>query len=297
MHDVQDSGATCQVRLPSGQGDVQAGRAGGFVKHLVADRLAQPAGALLAVHRAPCGRGGDFGAAVAAVGDPDPVEDGLEVEGSCAPERNPPAALTGPRGQNELPVGVLDQGVLEYLTTRGWRMPESLRIRLERASVLTAIADQAVKLAARGVSVQEIGRTLNVSWETARKASTGQAGSATGPAALPPVERAGGGEPPSRRLAAEAVRLRDEEKLSMAKIGARLGVSGATARRAYDWAHREEFAAETARGRRSERGRCSYLGPGRELGIAERLAAGYPPREVAAEFGCGESTVRRIQKR
>jgi DNA-binding CsgD family transcriptional regulator len=97
--------------------------------------------------------------------------------------------------------------------------------------------------------------------------------------------------PVQARIAEEVRRLRDEEGLSFAAIGRRVGSTAATAARAYDRVH-PELAGKTGR----RRGNALRLGVERHREILRRLGSGEAAPEVAVAVGCSKQAVCRIGK-
>jgi DNA invertase Pin-like site-specific DNA recombinase len=192
--------------------------------------------------------------------------------------------------------GCPDSVTLEYLGQRNWIKPEELEVPLELQPSYAQLARAAAELAARGASVETIARSEGTTWQTARAAldfaRTGRCRQ-SGPRKGTPRKRGA----PQRRaaLGAEVARLRDRDQLAFARIAAMLGVSEATATRAYDRAHPEAVREAAREGRTPKRGRYSHLGPHTFERIRAALAAGGRPRDVAAGAGCGLSTVYRVR--
>jgi transposase len=95
---------------------------------------------------------------------------------------------------------------------------------------------------------------------------------------------------------AEAIRLRDERQLSFRKIAKELQCSEDTVARAYDQGNPKPLRDALEAGERPRRGRYSYLGPETYDLIKAGLASGKRAPEIAAEVGCGVSTVYRIRR-
>ena len=85
--------------------------------------------------------------------------------------------------------------------------------------------------------------------------------------------------------------------MSFKKIAAKLAVSESTVLRAYDSQHRETARAAAERGETPCRGRYSHLGEDVYQQIRALLRAGKKPAEVAAQVGCGKSTVYRVRRK
>ena len=124
-------------------------------------------------------------------------------------------------------------------------MPEPAEARLEPVLLHELHAPRVVELVNGGMSLNRVSAALGITWLTAKEALdyARAAGVSSGPVpssiAVPSEE-----EEAHRPLhATEAARLKDEEKMSFAEIGAKLGISESTARRTYDWARREKMVA------------------------------------------------------
>ena len=94
----------------------------------------------------------------------------------------------------------------------------------------------------------------------------------------------------------QVVEMRDVQKLSFARIAARLRIGEGTVRRAYDYGHPELVREAVQNGRTPERGTYSHLGTEVYQQIRKLLQAGTKPTEVARQVGCGTSTVYRVKQ-
>jgi hypothetical protein len=74
-----------------------------------------------------------------------------------------------------------------------------------------------------------------------------------------------------------------------------LKTSRSTVTRAYDHRRPEAVRAAAERGRRPQRGQYSRLGPSAFERVRAGLIAGAHPRDIAADVGCGVSTVNRVR--
>lgn len=95
--------------------------------------------------------------------------------------------------------------------------------------------------------------------------------------------------PPYKRLADEAVRLRDEG-LSFKEIAQQLGVHEVTAMRACDYGRPEQRPQKGKK--RAQGGKAAQI----RRHVAELLTAGRSNAEAAREAGCSEMTARRVAK-
>ncbi len=118
MHDLQDRAPPQQVLVSGVPADVGATLARGSVEPLITDRVAEVPGEGQWVRCVPGGRPGDLRRVVALVTDPgafdgDLAEDGLEGGGPCPSAWDPIAALAVPPLEDQLLVGLLDEGAEE----------------------------------------------------------------------------------------------------------------------------------------------------------------------------------------
>jgi hypothetical protein len=102
--------------------------------------------------------------------------------------------------------------------------------------------------------------------------------------------------PKAELIADEVARRRDEEGHGFARIAEDLGVCRRTVRRAYDLKHPEELVAAGVEGRAPDRGRAPQLGVEKHHMIRSLIDAGWAAPQIAAEVGCGESTVYLARK-
>lgn len=80
------------------------------------------------------------------------------------------------------------------------------------------------------------------------------------------------------------------------KLGWDIGMP--TIRRAYDFAHREEFREAVEQGRKPNRGRWCGIGHEKQEQVQQLLIEGrLGIKEIANLVGCAVTTIRRIQKR
>ena len=106
-----------------------------------------------------------------------------------------------------------------------------------------------------------------------------------------------------KQIAPLVAKMRDEKQMAfehiqpeLKKLGWDVGMP--TIRRAYDFAHREEFREAVAQGRKPNRGRRSGIGHEKQEQVQQLLIEGkLGIKEIAKLVGCGVMTVRRIQKR
>ena len=115
VDDLEDRAAPQQILVSGGLADVGAAPAGGLIAHLIADRIAEILGDGELVRRVPGGRRRDLHRAIAVVRDPRPLdgdltEGGLEGEGPCPPALDAAAAFAVASLEDQLLVGLLDEG-------------------------------------------------------------------------------------------------------------------------------------------------------------------------------------------
>ncbi len=106
-----------------------------------------------------------------------------------------------------------------------------------------------------------------------------------------------------KQIASLVAQMRDEKQMAfedikpeLLKLGWDIGMP--TIRRAYDFAHREEFREAVAQGRKPNRGRRSGIGHEKQEQVKQLLLEGkLGIKEIAKLVGCAVTTIRRIQKR
>ncbi len=106
-----------------------------------------------------------------------------------------------------------------------------------------------------------------------------------------------------KQIASLVAQMRDEKQMAfehiqpeLLKLGWDIGMP--TIRRAYDFAHREEFREAVAQGRKPNRGRRSGIGYEKQEQVKHLLTEDIlGVQQIANHVGCGVMTVRRIQKR
>jgi transposase len=176
-------------------------------------------------------------------------------------------------------------------------MPERIEARVEATFAHQRKSAQVVALVDKGTSLFTAAVVLGISAVAARAALEHARSGQPAPAAVSSGRAAGSGEPPPYiQLAAKVARLRDEELLSFPRIAERIGHSAGTARRAYDWAHRDDVGSAAAGGRPYRRGRYTRLPAATHAEVTRMLAEGKRPEEVASQLKCGLSTVYRAQQ-
>ena len=179
---------------------------------------------------------------------------------------------------------------------------ETSTVRLEKTPKYEALAPKFKKLREKGASVQTIASAHGMSWNYAKEildfAETGtrpkwRAGKRTGK----------GIRIDYKKISPDVVRLRDKEQMSFLRIRTWLlkekgiSVSRSTVCRAYDLGHPDEIKEAAESGKTPQRGRYSHLGPEKYQQIRELIRAGRKTKEIAAQVGCGESTVRRVRRK
>ena len=118
MHDVDDRAPPQQVLVPGVPADIGTALPRGSIAHLIADRVPEILGDRELMGGAPGGRRGDLDRAVEVVADPRPLdgdlaEDRLEGERPRPPALDASTAFASPVLQDQLLIGLLDQGLEE----------------------------------------------------------------------------------------------------------------------------------------------------------------------------------------
>jgi DNA invertase Pin-like site-specific DNA recombinase len=204
--------------------------------------------------------------------------------------------LLGWLRQNAMGKDCPDSVSLEYLCARIWITPETVEVAIDQTPKYETISPRAAELAAGGASVNTIASALNTTWPTVAQAlefaRTGRR-----PKTKPAGTRTGKGQPRWKRIdPAEVVRLRHESQLSFVEIGRRLGITEATVARIYDRGNPQAVWEAAERGQKPRRGRRSRLGPEVFERIRVGLRGGQAPEKIAADVGCGVSTVYRVRR-
>jgi predicted transcriptional regulator len=189
-----------------------------------------------------------------------------------------------------------DSITLEYLSSRIWIRPETVEVWIDHTPKYEKISAKVAELTDKGASVNTIAGALGETWATVSQAldfaKTGKR-----PKTKPSGKRTGEEHPRRKKVdVAEVVRLRDERRLSLKKIARQLGISQGTAVRAYDRGNPQAVREAAERGQKPKRGRYTHLGPEVFERIQAMLTAGQAPVKLAAEVGCGVSTVYRVRR-
>ncbi len=146
-----------------------------------------------------------------------------------------------------------------------------------------------------GASIQAMASAHKISWQYAKEilnfAKTGkrpkwEAGKRTGTGITTKY----------LAISSDVVRMRDQDRMSFAKIAAKLGVSLSTVTRAYDDARPDAVRKAAANGTLPQRGTYSHLGEDVFHKIRAMLREGRKPKEIAEALGCGTSTVHRTRR-
>lgn len=186
-------------------------------------------------------------------------------------------------------------GAWGYLQSRGWKSPHPCETRVAFVPKHETLAGIVEDMVDGGASLHAIAIALGQSYATVRNAlifaqsgerpKTRSAGQRTGTRTGPPQYIA---------LAPKVAHLRDVEYVPFCDIAVRLKISEQTARRAYDFAHRDEIREAVKEGRSVERGRYVRLPVELRQEIVERLNRGESAEFIAGAVGCSACTVRRI---
>ncbi|WP_052639604.1 recombinase family protein, partial [Zavarzinella formosa] len=188
-------------------------------------------------------------------------------------------------------------GAWEFLNTRGWTLPNQQEAGLSPVPKYEQIADEAVKMRDAGSGLQTIARVLETTWWTVRDAlAFGDIGERpkTKTQKKPTCRR---GPHKYRAIAAEVVRLREEEQMSFDRIAERLEASQGTVTRAYDHLRPAAVRNAAATGDIPSRGKYRHLSPDQLAEIEKLLREGRSDLSVAEAVGCGKSSVRRERLR
>jgi hypothetical protein len=171
---------------------------------------------------------------------------------------------------------------------------QPVEVVIEKVPQYERLAAEFKRLHDKGASINTIATAHGLHWQAAailHFAETGErpkfhCGKRTGTGPGTPCR--------FKEIAEKVVHLRDQKKMSFARIAAPLRVSGQTVRRAYDHAHPEIVRQAAERGQDPCRGRYSHLGQEKYDRIQQLLDKGKKPAEVAAQIGCGTSTVNWV---
>ena len=181
----------------------------------------------------------------------------------------------------------------EYLSTSGWKSPESCEVRLGFVPAYETLAPVAAPMADAGMSVPAIAAGLGASQYVVRDALVfarhGLRPKVKSPGAYAGVRT---GPPLYAIHAAEVARLRDRECMAFDHIALALAVSITTVNLAYKHAHRGDPARAEAR---HGRGRYLRVTPEQRRRVGERLGRGESDAGIAAAVGCSVNAVARIR--
>jgi DNA invertase Pin-like site-specific DNA recombinase len=186
-------------------------------------------------------------------------------------------------------------GSWEYLNTAGWKSPRPCLVQVDFVPKHESLAATVMDMVNSGASLPNIATALGESYYTVRCAWI-FARSGERPKSKPAGQRTGGRSAPPKyiALAPEVVRLRDEEHAPFPHIATRLKISKPTARRAYDYAHRDRVQAAVKNGQPFTRGTFVRIDHATRCEIRERLGRGESAEFIASAVGCSAGTVRRI---
>lgn len=186
-------------------------------------------------------------------------------------------------------------GAWGYLHSRGWKSLKQCETRVEFVPKHETLAGIVKDMVDGGASLHHIATALGQSYATVRNALI-FAQSGERPKTTPPGRRTGTrtGPPQYITLAPKVAHLRDVDYVPFCTIAVRLKISEPTARRAYDYAHRDEIREAVKEGRSVGRGRFVRLPVELRQEIIERLNRGESAEFIAGAVGCSACTVRRI---
>ena len=181
--------------------------------------------------------------------------------------------------------------------TRATAPAEPVTVVIDEVPKYEELAPMFLEMERKGASVQSIASAYKMSWKYAKEilvfAKTGKrpkwkAGKRTG---------TGGKRAKYPDLQERVAHLRDVDKKPFAQLARELKVGLGTVQRAYDAAHQGEVREAAERGERPDRGRWSILGEEKYRQIRQMLGEGRKDAEIAAEVGCGVSTVGRERRK
>ena len=175
-------------------------------------------------------------------------------------------------------------------------LPE-VEVRIERVPQYVAMATLFKELHDKGASIQSIAQAYKTNWGPVAAAIEFAKTGARPKLPSKKKKRGNAGRAQTvkyKEIAAEVVRLRDQEKISFRRMAKQFGVKESTVHRAHDYARPEAVRAAAELGKSPSRGHYSHLGEEVYVKIRELLRAGGKPNDVARQAGCGESTVRRV---
>ena len=191
----------------------------------------------------------------------------------------------------------LDSSILEI---DNFMEAEVIEVPIERTPKYEMLAPEFKELRDKGASIQRIARSRGICWEHVWRilvfADTGKWPNWRNTIRI----GAGAGGKPNKYLeiADEVARLKDVEDWSLEKIATKMNIALSTVRKAYNHAHPEVGRDEAKKGGLPRRPRHKHLSQEKLQTIRELLKSGKKkPHEIAAEVGCGESSVRRIKKK
>ena len=180
--------------------------------------------------------------------------------------------------------------------TRATAPAEPVTVVIDEVPKYEELAPMFLEMERKGASVQSIASAYKMSWKYAKEilvfAKTGnrpkwKAGKRTG---------TGGKRAKYPDLEKRVTEMRDVQEMPFPAIAAHLNVGLGTVYRAYDAAHHEEVRKAAERGEKPNRGRSTRLGADKYQLIRKLLLEGNMDAEIAAEVGCGQSTVARTRR-
>ena len=182
--------------------------------------------------------------------------------------------------------------------------PQTVEVPIEKIPKYERLAPVFKQMRDRGASVQSIASAHGVVWTYVEMvlhfADTGErpkwpSGSSKRKSRKDGA--AGNGKPMKYKVVAKKVTaLREKKREPFSRIADKLDISGNTARRAYDYVRPDAVRKAAESGERPNRGKSDRLGDGKRKKIRKLLDEGKKPGEIAVKVGCGENTVRRVQK-
>ncbi|MDB5334819.1 MAG: hypothetical protein JWN70_438 [Planctomycetaceae bacterium] len=169
-----------------------------------------------------------------------------------------------------------------------------VEVPIEKIPQYVLLADKFKRLESQGSSINALAAAHGIGWNQASEilyfAKTGERPKSVS------RKRTGRGQ---RRnyvdIAPQVVAMKDQ-KISFAKIAAKLKIGQGTVRRAYDYARPEAVISAAENSTTVERGRYCHLPPETFASIRQKIDEGKKDPQIAADVGCSRSTVRRVRK-
>ena len=193
----------------------------------------------------------------------------------------------------------------ELLCIRRWIKPHAEQIPLD-VPRYAQLAPKALEIYTKTKSINAMASALGLTWKPAKQilefARTGHRPVWESSRGKQRRNKQGRGRK-YRDIADDVARLKDQEKLSWPAIAKWLKenrgivVAGGTVRRAWELGHEAAVLAAAENGVAPAGRQCyCHLGASKYQQIREGLVAGKKPEVIAAEVGCGVSTIYRARR-